>query len=54
MSLYKVGTACVSALIGSSAVLGNSSSVSHCASDKDKYFDPDALERGAKVRQPDA
>lgn len=51
MSLYKIGTACVSTLIGSSALLGSSPviSVTHCASDKDKYFDPDALERGAKV-----
>lgn len=49
MSLYKLGTACASALVGSSALLGNSNRVSHCASDKDKYFDPDALERGAKV-----
>lgn len=52
MSLYKIGTACASALVGSSALFGSSSimSVTNCASDKDKYFDPDALERGAKVR----
>ena len=35
------GMASAAALVGGTTAL--------CASDKDKYFDPDALERGAKA-----
>lgn len=50
--MHKLGKACASVLSGSAlAAAGTADTfVSYCA-DNDKYFDPEALERGAKVRR---